>query len=467
MILWLSWMQIASEFRQVCSRDRTYLWLIISLIAMTVRNDYLGITGYVRALGLKSENYNCFLDFFHSNSIDLDALVRLWVRVVIKFFPDNLRINGLLVLVGDGLKIAKAGKKMPGVKTLHQESENNNKSEYIMGHSCQSIGLLSRALSSVFAVPLVSRIHEGFEFNKTDNLTLLDKMILLLDSLDIQESYYFVADAYYASGCIINGLLSKGNHLITRVKPNAVAFKRSTAPRCKSGVGRRKLYGAKLHLIRLFDFPDKFITTGSPVYGEKNVKIKYVATKMLWRPAGREVVFVAVIHPSRGKILLLCTDVTLDPIEIIRAYGWRFKIELSFKVSIHNLGAYSYRFWMKHMQPTKRGDLDVKLHEKEEKYQRAIKRKLNAYHCHIQIGLIAQGLLQYLSCMHPEIIWNSFGSWLRTIRSNIPPSEMVVSMALRNMLPRFLLGNSDYPILKKFLMEKIDIERSEGMRLVA
>ena len=65
------------------------------------------------------------------------------------------------------------------------------------------------------------------------------------------------------------------------------------------------------------------------------------------------------------------------------------------------------------------------------------------------------------------MVWQSFGSWLRTIRDNIPPSEMVVSMALRNTLPKFLIGNSDYPILKKFILDRIDIEQSEGIRLVA
>lgn len=174
-----------------------------------------------------------------------------------------------------------------------------------------------------------------------------------------------------------------------------------------------------------------------------------------------------MIHPHRGKILLLCTDLTLEPIEIIRLYGLRFKIELTFKQSIRVLGAYSYRFWMKKMHPTKRGALDVALHKKSDAYQKAVKRKLMAYHCHIQIGLIAQGLLQYLACVHTDTIWKSFGSWLRTIRPHIPPSELVTSLALANTLPQFLLDRINYSIEKKFLLERIDLERSEGIRLAA
>jgi hypothetical protein len=54
--------------------------------------------------------------------------------------------------------------------------------------------------------------------------------------------------------------------------------------------------------------------------------------------------FVWVIHPARGRLVLLPTDLTLEPLEIIRLYGWRFKIEVSFKQAIHTVSAYAYQF---------------------------------------------------------------------------------------------------------------------------
>jgi hypothetical protein len=45
-----------------------------------------------------------------------------------------------------------------------------------------------------------------------DKRTLLDKMLLLLATLNIEGSYYFVGDAYYANGKTVNGLLANGNH---------------------------------------------------------------------------------------------------------------------------------------------------------------------------------------------------------------------------------------------------------------
>ena len=63
--------------------------------------------------------------------------------------------------------------------------------------------------------------------------------------------------------------------------------------------------------------------------------------------------------------------------------------------------------------------------------------------------------------------WNSFGSWIRTILPGILPSEMVTAIAMRNSFPEFLAGSNEEVSLTKFILEKIDISRTEGARLIA
>ncbi len=108
---------------------------------------------------------------------------------------------------------------------------------------------------------------------------------------------------------------------------------------------------------------------------------------------------------------------------------------------------------------------DQYLHRETSDYREAVTRKISAYHRHIQLGLIAQGLLQYLAVSAPSVVWASFGSWLRTIRDGIPPSERVTALALRNALPEFLADNSAGTSFKKFLVERIDLGRREGAAL--
>ena len=169
--------------------------------------------------------------------------------------------------MGDGIKIPKCGRKMPAVKLLHQQSESNTKPNYITGHSLQAVSLLVHAASSVFAVPLAARIHEGLVWSNRDRRTLLDKMISLIGITDVDQALLFVADAYYGAQKIIVGLLKQNNHLVTRVKSNAVAYTayQHRGPR-KRGAPR-KMSGKKLKVKSLLNDPKAFQKVNSPVYG--------------------------------------------------------------------------------------------------------------------------------------------------------------------------------------------------------
>src|SRR5580692_2647266 len=246
--LWGIWWNAILLLRPAFSRLRTFMWFATAVAGLTVRMELLGVTSIVRALNLRPGLYTKLLDHFHSSGVKLDRLSVLWAQAVLRLFPSPVRVNGRLVLVGDGIKAPKRGKKMPAVKLLHQQSESNTKPEYIMGHSMQAVGLLVHAAKSVFSVPLAVRIHEGLVWSNRDKRTLLDKMLGLLDILAIKVPFYFVADAYYAAGKMLNGLLKQGNHLVTRVKSNAVAYAPAPRKKGRKTRGRPKTYGKKIKL---------------------------------------------------------------------------------------------------------------------------------------------------------------------------------------------------------------------------
>ena len=452
MNLWATWYQAVRSLRPACSRGRTFLWLVLVLMGMCCRSDLAGVTSFVRVLGLRPAAYHRLLHLFHTTALDLDVLTQCWVRLALSLFKP-FQAGGRLVCLADGIKAAKEGRKMPGVKLLHQESGNNTKPEYVMGHSLQAISLLVQGpTGQVAAVPLVSRIHEGLVFSNRDHRSLLDKLVTLLLSIAKiwDRKLLLVADAYYANGTVIAPLVKGGHHLVSRVRNNSVAYQAPVQPTRRSK-GRPRIYGSKVAIKELAQDLEAFTSAPSPVYGDQNVILTYRCLNLLWRPAGRVVRFVLVHHPIRGTIFLLSTDLTLDPLEIIQLYGYRFKIELGFRQAVHVVGAYGYHFWMSTMKPLRRGDGKQHFHHTSDEYRAAIRRKVAAYHAYVQIGCIAQGLLLHLSLNHSAEVWRCFRSWLRTMSPLLPPSELVVAHALRPGLSGFIASRCLGPEMKKIM----------------
>ena len=183
MTLWNKWLQAVVELRPACSRARTFLWMLLALMGLCCRADNAGVTSFVRVLNFRGHAYHRFRHLFHSAALNLDVLTACWARLCLTLFRP-FEVGSRLVCLADGIKAPKEGKRMPGVKYLHQQSASNTKPEFIMGHSLQAISLLVHAPGGhVAAVPLTSRIHEGLVFSNRDARSLLDKLVALLLSL--------------------------------------------------------------------------------------------------------------------------------------------------------------------------------------------------------------------------------------------------------------------------------------------
>ena len=340
--------------------------------------DMLGVTSIVRALNLDARCSNTLIDYFHSSAVKLDRLTALWTQVVLRLFPSRCASTAGASWSATASRSPSAAARCRRSSSCIQQSEANTKPEFIMGHSLQAVSLLVQAASSFFAVPLAVRIHEGLVWSNRDRRTLLDKMLALLGIAAVEQPFYFVADAYYAAHKIVAGLLKQNNHLLTRMKSNAVAYT-AYQQRGPRKPGRPRVYGSKIKLSSLWQASSDFQPAPSPVYGESKVIIQYRVRDLLWRPAGRLVRFVAVIHPTRGACLPhVQQDTSLDAIDIIRLYGLRFKIEHTFKQAVRQIGSFTYHFWMSNMKPLRRNSGNQHLHRTSLEYRNDVKRKLHA-----------------------------------------------------------------------------------------
>ena len=430
-------MAIVLNLRPAFKRIRTFQWFVTTLAGISVREDMAGgVSSVIRSMSVSKKSYTQILHFFQSGAINLKHLRQHWCSPVLDLFSSKLyHLSGKIVLLGDGLKISKEGKCMPGVKLLHQSSGSNSKAEWIMGHSLQGVSLLVSNGSTELAVPLACRIHEGIRTGGRARKTLMDKFFTMLMSLgiDFQKlGAYLLADSYYCKGDLAKQFKRKGIELITRVRKNAVAYFPVTV---YQGKGRPRIYGRK---VKLWDFFTELSSTAEiSVYGEAKTIITYGIYDLIWKSYRGLVRFCLVNHPTRGKTIFMTTDLSLTAEQIVVSYSKRFKIEYSFKELKHNIGAFCYRFWIMGMKKTRRSEGDRYIHREPQELKHKISIKMFAYHLYIQIAIIAQGLCQYLSLYHSDEVRRCHRTWLRTIRPGISASVQVTQRALKNMLQDF------------------------------
>lgn len=201
------------------------------------------------------------------------------------------------------------------------------------------------------------------------------------------------------------------------MKKNACAYRSAELSNTKRR-GRPKKYGERVRLFSLFKTDLSF--QNAPWPNDPKLTIQYCSIKLFWKPFGDLVLFVLTRHPVRGDAIVMSTDLNVDPVSLVTVYSFRFRIEVFFRMAVHQVGAFVYRFWL------------------------------------MQVAFIAHGLLQYLSITCRQTVWSGFGTWLRTIRPNTLASEMVVSMALSGSYSEFLSDGQHCPIFTKFIEEKLD-----------
>lgn len=420
--------------RSAFARTSTFEWFVVVAWGFLIRGDCDGVTSTVRCFGLAASEYHNLLGFFHSTAYSVDGLCRCWYRVVLAVLP-RPTLNGKPLYVSDAIKVGKAGHKMPAVKTLHQESEDNTKPEFIRGHFWASISLLVGGVVAPFALPLRFQLQDGIKRSPSDRTSLPTKMANLITCAALVPGYV-VVDNYYAAVKFLGQLVAAGYHVISRLRSNAVAYEAAPAV-VKRGRGRPRKYGTKVVLRTLFRNRRIFQHTSLPLYHDVK-DIAFYCRDLFWN--GVMVRIVLTIYQDGKRYILICTDCTLAPEAIIQTYGLRFKIEVQFKELVNVLLGFAYHFWMMTMPRTGSRPRNLYLHRKSAEFRRLVFRKIEAYERFVNIAAIALGILQTLALLRRDHIWSHFPVWFRTLRTRTHPSEHVARITLQAALQQEIFG---------------------------
>jgi hypothetical protein len=417
------------RLRPAFSRETAFEWFVLILFAMLLRLEVAGVTSFVRALGLAPNEYRNLLHFFHSTATSAGELSRLWFGIAAEE-PFAVKLEERLVVLLDAIKIAKEGRKMPAVKWQHQESENNTKPEFIRGHYWGGLALLARRSAQFFAVPIRFQIQDGIKTSPSEKGSLVDKMARMSLETISTTLAYFIGDAYFASRAFIEALVLKGQHFIGRVRYTTVAYEPASRPAGgRRRRGRPKEKGPKLILRRLFEDESLFTLASTRVYADLK-EVRYRVLDLFWNHLPFVIRFVLTIYANGARRILISTDTNLSAEQIIEAYSWRFKIEVSFKTMVRLIGAFAYHFWLMAMKFARRKAKDLYLHRASPDFRRGVWRKIEAYERFVAIGAIAVGMLQVLALRYFAYIRGLFPIWLRTYPRSNYPTELVTRSAL-------------------------------------
>ncbi|MFH1706833.1 MAG: transposase [Planctomycetota bacterium] len=295
--------------------------------------------------------------------------------------------------------------------------------------------VLTRAADAWRATPLWAAIHEGTDdADKTPKTVRIVNMAQTILAALGQEAY-LVLDAYSAVGPVFAAAKAGGGiHILTRAKRNYVAYRPPPPPRKHGKAGRHKKYGAKLHLNRLFDmraWKGKFVSGSALVYDRRET-VRFLVLDLLWKPVNGSVRFILVVT-SRGPMILMSSDLHLDPIAALELYCRRVPIETLFNTLKNTFGAFAYHFWSSYLAPASRRPAANPKTPPLSANPPRTRDTLAAIEKFVNLQLLVLGFLQLLAFRFPNEVRTSARCRLRTVSRSIP-SEFVTRLALVNII---------------------------------
>ena len=407
---------LLNGLRTAVSRKKAFNWFSSFILGLILQSRPLGsVQSVLNTLEMKEKYYTSLDDMFRSDAIDLTALTDSWLNTVTGNC-DFHTIRGRVLVVSDSVKKPKEGRRMPGVKRLHNDSDTQSKPSSFHGIHAGAMEILVNHPESKrepVSIPLEIRLMDGLDPIATwENTPHPDADVPLeLQSLHHLEHYlpilgntYFIADRASMSQNLFEECYAISERtnirvdLITNAKQNAVAY---TDP-VYCGKGRPPIRGDRIMLATLFDSDIHFKRKRIFLYG-KHQTVRYYCTNLLWGlKLNRKIRFVLCMMEDGRRIILACSDLKLSPLEIIRMYGYRFgSIEEDFKTLKNDLGGMNYHFWtnsMPHLSHFREKDAPHILESVTDPHeQKQVLLAVKASEVYMQASWVALGITKILA----------------------------------------------------------------------
>ena len=233
----------------------------------------------------------------------------------------RITVRDVVFIIVDDTLAKKTGKKIPGCG-WHKDHAQNMAN--VFGHQW----VLSALLCKEFLLPLWAKLYHPKGTRGCGpfctKIALAQKIIRTL-VLPIPCKVYVLADSWYWAKTLAQVCRKCGYHMISQLKSNSVLWIR----------------GNKTNVTRLLDLASSYREVSLSVYGKtKTLRIG----KFIGDIKGLGKVAVVVVKEKRKKpIYLVCTNIHLPAVYVIKYYAKRWKIEQMIKDLKQRLGFGDYQ----------------------------------------------------------------------------------------------------------------------------
>ncbi|HET9593324.1 MAG TPA: transposase [Solirubrobacterales bacterium] len=349
---------LVRAFAPVFLQQRTWRHAELLLIGAILAPGKRTVTSVLRIAGLGRErrftNYHRVL-----NRVAWSP--RAASRLLFGLLLDAFAPTGPVVLGIDDTIERRRGKRI-SAKGIYRDPVRSSKGHFVKASGLRWLSLMLLApipwAGRVWALPFLTALAPSERYcrqrgRRHKKLTDWARQVALQARRWLPgREVVLVGDNSFAALDLLAALVRHGLICVTRLRLDAALYE-PAPPRRPGTVGRPRTKGARLPNLSavLADAGTRWAEIAVPGwYGEGERVVEVCSGTAVWRHAGSPVVPIrwVLLRDPRGRFdpqALLCTDPARDPLQIVRWFVRRWRVEVTFREVRDHLGVETQRQW--------------------------------------------------------------------------------------------------------------------------
>jgi len=355
----ITYCTLLSEFARVFSK-RVWRYAQVLLIGAILAPGKRTVTSVLRVMGLSDEqhfqNYHRVLSRAAWSSLEVS-------RILLTLLVNTFVSKGPVVMGIDETLERRRGAKIKA-KGIYRDPVRSSHSHFVKASGLRWLSAMLLVpipwARRVWALPFLTtlapseRYYEGKPRGHKKLTDWARQMLLQVRRWLPERALVVVADSSYAAILLLERLQRLPNPIcmVTRLRLDAALYK-PAPPRMPGKSGRPRLKGARLPTLEQTLQDPKTIwkkVTIRDWYGEKRRQIAIASCTAVWYHSGMPplpIRWVLIRDPQGGfrSQALLCTDLDVDPVQIVKWFVMRWQLEVTFQEVRAHLGVETQRQW--------------------------------------------------------------------------------------------------------------------------